>query len=140
MDVAQFDIERGETANRVVANATRQGVKACQEFINHRLTFGHQYGVYLLAKKQYQLMQTGSRIYIRIKGVTVVLDGWLLKHVADQLRLAHSSGGGQEDMRFVFKCANKPRSFFLPITEIGLRNDTGDVERILHNALFLVQK
>ena len=53
VDVTQFDIECGEAANRVVANTACQGVKTCQELVNHRLPFGHQYGVYFLAKKQY---------------------------------------------------------------------------------------
>lgn len=53
VDVTQFDIECRKATNGVVANTACQGVKTCQELINHRLPFGHQYGVYLLAKKQY---------------------------------------------------------------------------------------
>ena len=140
MDVAQFDIESWETANRVVANAASQGVEACQKPVYYRLSFGHQYGINLLTKKQYQLVQTGGRINIRIKSVAVVLDGWLFKYVAYQLRLAHSSRRNQQDMRFVLKCTNKPLRFFLSITEIRLWDNTGDVERILHNAYFFVQK
>ena len=83
VDVTQFDIECRQAARRVVSDTACQGVKSCQELINHRLPFGHQYGVYLLAKKQYQFVQAGSRIYIRIKGIVVVLDGWLLIHMAD---------------------------------------------------------
>ena len=40
-------------------------------------------------------------------------------------------------MRLVFKCTNDPRSFFLPVTEIGLRYNAGDVKRILHNVSFV---
>ena len=109
---------------------------ARQEFVNHRLSSGYQYGVDFLAEEQDEFMQTGGRVDVRIKGIVVVLDGWLFEHMADQLRLPHSSGRGQQYVRPVFKCAHHPSGLFPPIAEIGLWDDACNIERILHTSAF----
>ena len=85
-------------------------------------------------------MQAGGRIDISIECVIITLDGLLLKQMSDQLCLTHSSCRCQQDVGFIFKRAHHPCRFFLPITEIRLWYDAGNVKRILHIALFWVQK
>ena len=111
-------------------------MKAREELVKNGFTFGHQDGINLLAEKQNQLVEAGGWIDIRVERVATVFDGRLLEDVAYQLCLAHPSGRGQQDVRLVLQRAHHPIRFLLPVAEIGFRDDTCDIEWVLHNAAF----
>ena len=61
----------------------------------------------------------------------------LLIQMAYQLRLTHSSRRSQQDIGLIMNTSDQFFSFFYPITEILVRNNTIYDERIDHNKFFL---
>ena len=83
-------------------------------------------------------MQAGRGVDVHVEGMEMPLDFRALVEVPDQLRFAHSSGGGEEDVRLIGDRADQPVRFRLAVAEVRGGDDAGDVEWI-HRSSFLTK-